>query len=143
MRQAGRAHWITIAGIVGVLALVILVLFKRESPTTVANRFLIALAKGNVDDLVELSYYTGDRAKLREQWTYATQVAGPYYSFRWTVVTAKEADENTASVKTFFERNYGYGSYPENLDIPLLKKDGKWLVDVRSLYRGMYPAMPR
>jgi hypothetical protein len=142
MLRAGKAHWITLSGIVGVLVLVGVILFGGDSPTSVANRFLVALARGDVDTLMDLSYFEGDRQSLRIQWDYATKVAGPYYRFTWRIVTEKIASEQSAAVKTQFERDYGPGSYPENIDIPLVKSDGRWKVDVRGLYRRMYPALP-
>lgn len=143
MVRAGRAHWITIAGIAGAVALAIVLYFGGDSPTSVANRFLVALAKGDVETLVELSYYEGDESLLRKQWEYATRVAAPYYRFTWDIVTVKQPTEDSAAVRTSFERSYGPGSFPERFDIPLRRVNGKWMVDVRLLSRGLYPALPR
>lgn len=145
MRRAGKADAITIAitflGIAGALALGILMLFSKESPQTACNRFLDALASGNVDTLVETSYYEGSKEDLRASWKYATDV-GQHYLFHWETVSVKEHDENSAAVLSQIERNFGPSSYPEKIDIPMVKVDGRWKVDVRGLFRGLYPALP-
>lgn len=143
MLRSGKAHWITIFGILGVIALIAIFLISGESPTGVANRFLVALAKGDVDTLTDLSYYEGSKETLREKWKYATQVSGPYYRFAWTITTTKQPDDKSAAVRTSMFRGFGPGSFGENFDIPLVKVDGKWKVDVHAISRGLFPGLPR
>lgn len=144
MHRAGRAHWVTIAGSVGFAVLLAIFLIPTNSPNTAANQFMSALAEGDVDKLMALSYYKGSEEKMRAQWEFAVRECAPYYRFKWRNVGLKEADEKVAGVRMFVQRNLGSGTdYEERFDIPLVKVDGKWLVDVRSISRAMYPGIPR
>jgi hypothetical protein len=143
MRRSGKAHWITIAGILGLLAIVLVFFIGGETPSGVTNRFMIALAEGDVNTLCDLSHYEGSKDSLRAQWEYATKVAGPHYRFAWIINSEKVASNEIASVKTTVERAIGPDSFPEKVDIPLVKREGKWKVDVRGIWRGLYPALPR
>jgi hypothetical protein len=144
MRRSGRVHWVTVAGSVGFAVILALFLIPTNSPNVAANRFMSALAEGNVDKLMSLSYYKGDEARMRAQWEFAVKECAPYYRFKWRNVGLKEADDKIAGVRMMVQRNLGSGSdYEERYDIPLLKVDGEWLVDVRSISRAMYPGIPR
>ncbi len=143
MLRSGRAHWVTVSGIIGILALIVVLVFGGDSPASTTNRFMNALADGDVDTLMSMSYYDGSKESLKEQWEFATKVAGRYYRFRWQVVTVKEPTEKSAAVKLMVERNVGMGSVPEKMDVPLVRPNGRWLVDVKALHRGLYPALPR
>lgn len=143
MRRAGKAHWITITGALGVVVLAVILFFSQESPEQVCNRWFRALADADVATLVDLSYYEGDQAKLRQQWDFAVNVAGPHYLFRWKTITAKEHDATHAAVLTQVERNLSETSFEEEFDIPMVKGGNKWKVDVRSLSKLLYPALPR
>ncbi len=35
------------------------------------------------------------------------------------------------------------GAYEEKFELPLVKKDGKWKVEVLGLDRRLYPGLPR
>lgn len=143
MRRAGKAHLITIAVLLGLAVLGVLLMFSGDNPMGAASRFMSALAKGDVDTLTKLSYYEGPKDKLREQWEFACKEAGEYYLFRWRVQTARIHGEDRAAVLTWIERNLGPSSFEEKIDLPMVKEDGAWKVDVRAIYRGMYPALPR
>ncbi len=128
--------------VIGIVALVFLILFNGNSPTEAANQFLSALAAGNDKELMALSWYDGDRSKLQKEWDFATQVAGKYYSFTWSPITAKRSGDS-ANVEINITKNARkFGSYQEQTAIPLVRKDGKWLVDVKSIDRKMYPDLP-
>lgn len=145
MKQAGKVHWIVVIGIAGVLAIVVLMFFSREAPESVASKFMSALAMGDSERLTELSYFPNQsKEELKKQWDFSTKVAGKNYLFVWKIKYAKQADDKTASVALDFTRNAASSmSYPENFQLPLVNDNGRWLVDVRSLSREMYPAMPR
>jgi hypothetical protein len=132
-------------GVLGALAIVALLFFSKEGPEMVASKFMSALVEGNPEELTKLSYYpAGTEKELKERWVFSTKVAGRYYVFSWNIKFAKQADENTAGVAMEVTRNaQNQMSYPENYQLPLVKKDGKWLVDVSSISREMYPAMPQ
>lgn len=145
MKVAGRVHWITLLGLVGAVAIIALFLFSKESPEAAANRFLVALAKGDVKTLTDLSYYPdGDKQKLVDQWNFAVNTAGKHYLFRWKTKFGKETDSRFAIVAVGFHRDLtSPTSYEENYQIPMVQDGGRWKVDVRSLSRTMYPALPR
>ena len=140
-----RIHWMVYVGVFGALIVAFLLLFSKEGPEIVASKFMSALVEGNPDKLTALSYYPdGSKGGLREQWQFSTQVAGKLYVFAWKIKFAKQADENSAGVAMDVIRNaQSQMSYPENYQLPLVKHEGKWLVDVRSISREMYPAMPK
>ncbi|BBO23322.1 MAG: DUF2950 domain-containing protein [Fimbriimonadaceae bacterium] len=143
MRQSGRVHWITVVGLLGIVALVVLLFAGKESPANVASRFMSALARHDVEELTSLSFYEGDPEQLRKGWDYAVNVAGKHFLFRWSLETVKESGPDTAAVKLKVERALGPNSFPENFDLPLvLTKDG-WRVDVRGISRNMFPGLPR
>jgi hypothetical protein len=144
-RTAGKVHWMILVGGVGMFFILGLLLFSGESPTGVAVRFMGALADGDYKELAELSHIEGrDQKDLEEDWKFATEVAGKYYSFRYRFVNQVDSDKNTASVRTQVWRNYNGGSsYEENFPLPITKVDGKWKVLVRGLSRKMYPGLPR
>lgn len=145
MRRAGRAHLIVILGLVGAVAAVALFLSGDESPRFAANRFLTSLLHGDVDTLVEMTYYP-DKSKdeIRKQWEYATQVAGKHYLFAWKITTENKASEDRAAVRMFLYRNSETtDSYEEKYGLPMVRQDGKWLVDVQNMPRILYPALPR
>src|ERR1700722_7368320 len=106
MRTAGQVN-LFLLGAVLLVALGGLFLFVgRNGPTDVANEWIPALAKGNVDKLADLTYLRGgDKEKLREEYKFATQVAAPSYSFTWTVRDEKTANDKSASVQISVWRN--------------------------------------
>jgi hypothetical protein len=53
MKQAGKAHWLTIAGILSVFVVAGLFFFGKDPVATTAGDFMSALAKGDVDTLTE------------------------------------------------------------------------------------------
>ncbi len=131
-------------GVIGALAIAYLLLFSQAGPEMVATRFMSALVEGNTDKLTELSYYQGGSKKeLKDKWDFSTKVAGKYYVFAWKIKFSKLADEKSAGVAMEVIRNaQSPSSYPENFQLPLVKHEGNWLVDVRSISREMYPALP-
>lgn len=143
MLRAGKVHIVPILAVVGVVVLAVLLFLARESPAAAADRFLVALAKGDVNRLMELSYFGGDREELRRQWEFATQEAGKYYRFRYQIRFAKEVGD-TAAVSLEFERDaFSGASFPENRQIPMVRQGGRWKVDVAAMTRDLYPALPR
>lgn len=144
-RQSGKVHIITILGALCGLMIVGLLFFSRESPQTVAGAFMGALGRGDVDTLVKLSYAPDrDKDELRSQWEFAVKEAGPYFRFTYDIKGVKEADDKTAAVRMIYWPNVDDpASYEQNYDLPMVKEDGKWKVDVLSITSKMYPALPR
>lgn len=140
-KQAGKASPLVIVSMISLVVIVVLYFVSGSSPKTVTDEFMVALAKGETDKLVKLSYIEGsDPTKLREAWDFSTQVAAPYYRFIYRVAGATQADDNSASVTVYLNR--GAGS-EEKFAIELIKIAGEWKVDVSQINRSMYPALPR
>lgn len=144
MRRA-RANWLVVASLVGLVALGVLFVAAREGASTVAARFMDALARQDAATLTQLSYMDGVSAQeLRSQWDYAVNVAGKYYRFNWEIRGETQTGPDSAAVRMGFWRNYGSpGSYDENFQLNLIRIRGTWKVDVRSISREMYPGLPR
>ncbi|HRJ26862.1 MAG TPA: hypothetical protein PLO61_05055 [Fimbriimonadaceae bacterium] len=144
MTRAGRFNPIVVIGLISIAMIVVTLLFTRDQPTQAANRFMIALGRGQVDELMELSTFEGSADQIRKQWEYATQVAGPHYRFVYRILEYTPQGDNQAAVRIGLTRNvFGDAPYEELYDLPLRKVDGKWKVEVRNLARDMYPALPR
>lgn len=128
-----------------VVMISIFLFLGRGSPEEVTNQFMTALAKGDVDKLVDLTYDRGgDKAELRKEWEFATHDAGKYYAFRWRVISEAQSSDTEANVELGVFRNaLNRGAYEERFGVALLKQNGKWKVDVLALNRQMYPALPR
>lgn len=145
MNRSGRASWVLIAGLVGVGLVIAILFLGGESPTAAAGKFMTALSKGDVRTLTDLSYLSGEnKDQIERQWDYAVNVAGPYYRFKYSIRSERIVDSNDAAVSLSVWRNYFSGiSYDEKFELPMIKQEGKWLVDVRGINREMFPALPR
>jgi hypothetical protein len=144
MKRAGRIHPLSILGIAGVVVIAILFFLGRSSPMSVAGDFMLALAKADTKKLADLSYMQGlETAEIEKKWDFTVNTAAPHYRFIWRVLGSTQASDEIATVKLELVRNLGPSSYPENFEIPMVKKSGKWLVDVRSINREFFPALPR
>jgi hypothetical protein len=116
-----------------------------DSPESAATQFFSALAKGDVNKLISLSDL-GDEPpdQVRKQWDFSVNEAGKYYQFRYMVSGSSQSDPTDASVKVRMLRNPDkMGSYEETFDIPMVKKNDRWKVDVRAVNRTIYPALPQ
>lgn len=144
MKRSGRVSFLLIFAIVGVIILVVLALMSGSSPSTAAARFLTALQKKDVKTLVELSDVDEqNRASLEKKLTETVNVAGKTYNFTWRVV-ATQLDGDTAVVKLLYTKNSDSpASYEENVDLPLVKRDGAWKVSLFEVPRKLYPGLPR
>ncbi len=147
MKQSGRVSLVGLLGIFAVIVILVLFLFSKESLGSIGGRFMQALANGDVETLTKMSYM-GDTPedKVRDEWKFATQVAGLHYRFVYRVTGFVQADENRGSVRIGITRNADQGGgYEENSALPMVKdaKSGLWKVDVRAINREMYPGLPR
>ncbi len=62
----------------------------------------------------------------------------------YSIRSERIVDSNDAAVSLSVWRNYFSGiSYDEKFELPMIKQEGKWLVDVRGINREMFPALPR
>lgn len=144
MKRSGRVSIFVIITVVLMAAVVGLFLLAGESPTGVGTKFLTALANGNAKTLAELSYMEGETpAEMEEAWK-KTYEASKYWLFAYKVMGSTEQDANTASIRLEWVKNIANPSaYGEKFELPMVKVDGKWKVDVRAISRAMYPNLPR
>ena len=123
----------------------VVILMGRQSVTTVVAKFMSALAKHDVDTLTNMTYLNGrDKEEVRKKWDFAVNKAGKHYLFLWKITSSKNVDENNASVTLLMMRNArNVSSYEEKFDIPVVKENGEWKVDVSAISRDVFPALPQ
>ena len=144
MKQAGKAHWLTIAGILSIFVVAGLFFFAKDPVGETANDFMVALAKGDIDTLTELSSFQGaTKEQLKEKWRFTIEEVAPHYMFAWKILSVARSDENTAAARMMVRRNADRGGFDETFQLPLVKENGEWKVDVRSISRAMYPGLPQ
>jgi hypothetical protein len=145
MRRQGRVNIVLLGAIAIAALLAFVLLFSRESVTAAGSRFMSALAKGDIDTLTDMTYLADESPEeIRRQWEFSAGDVSKHYMFAWKVLWGREADDNTASVRVEVMRNANSAaSYGEPFELPLIKVDGKWKVDVANISRDMYPALPR
>lgn len=139
-------------GLVLVIALyVIIAIWHQDTPEKAVNQFLLALAKKDVDRLVELSYWEGSPDGLRQQWDFCVNKAAKHYVFLWKLISTHKVSNDRAAVRvTILEFRssrgqlvYGTEVQPGGMEVPVLRVDGRWKVDLMSLSRRFYPFLPR
>lgn len=127
--------------VLGGLAIYVL---QQQTPEEAAEEFLQALAKKDIDKLLQVSYLENPSLPLREQWDFCLNQAAKNYIFIWNYTGSQRIDEEHASVKVEFMVFHGLEpSYEEPIEIPLVMRDGKWKVDLNSLSRKFFPALPK
>ena len=131
-------------GIVGIIGILVLFFMAGESPATAGSRFMAELQTGDADTLTNMSYVAGkSHDQIESEWK-DTVKYGQYYKWKWAVDGADTIRDDQAKVRMRLMRNIQNNtSYDENYYLPLVKKDGKWMVDVIALNRGIYPFLPR
>ncbi len=145
MHRSGRANWIVLALSAVGLGIVGLVVLGGESPETVGNRFLTALATGDVKTLTELSYFNPPReaARVQADWE-RTMGYSRYYRFAWRMRSSTTPAPDRANVQFDFIRDaLAPNAYDERYSLDLVKVDGRWKVDVQAVNRQMFPSLPR
>lgn len=63
MKQSGRVHWLTVAGVASFFIIAGLIFFAPPSPSTAAVNFMDALAKGNTQTLTDLTLLSGAKRR--------------------------------------------------------------------------------
>ncbi len=144
MKRSGRVSIIVIITVVLVAGVVGLFLLAGESPTGVGTRFLTALANGDAKTLADLSYMEGKSpAEIEGAWK-ETYESSKYWLFAYKVIGSTEQDSSSATIRLDWVKNIANPSaYAEKFELPMVKVDGKWKVDVRAISREMYPNLPR
>ncbi|MBL8059159.1 MAG: DUF4878 domain-containing protein [Chthonomonas sp.] len=144
MKRAGRANWLTIAGTLGLLVIGVLFFLSGESSQSAAIRFMNALGKGDVVTLTSMSEIPGKSPdEIKSAWERTTSI-GKHYIFTYKIESTLNANDQVSMVRMMVIRNAERdGGYEEKFELPLIKKDGKWKVEVLGLDRRLYPGLPR
>lgn len=132
-------------------AYVFIAIWRQDTPEKAVNRFLIALAKKDIDTLMELSYWEGSPDDLRQQWDYCVNKGAKHYVFLWKLITTRRVSDDRAAVRVSileFRASRAQGAYgtevqPEGVEVPLVRIGGRWKVDLMSLTRRFFPFLPR
>lgn len=142
LRVAGRIHWLTIAALVGVLAMAAVLLSGGDDAQVRAATFMSALARGDAQKLAESTYVQGkSEAEILEAWKKTVEDA-KYYRFKYRILGIQPTGDS-AVVRMHVWRSYRPGSYEENFQLDLVRQDGKWKVRGNGISREMYPFLPR
>ena len=145
MRRSGRASPLLIVTVAFVVGLVVMTLTVSESPSSVARRFMAALAVGDAETLTDLTYLEdATREEMLAKWEYTTGVVGPYFPFRYEIKGETRPSDDQAIVWMLYTANAGMsGSYPDRFELELHSTDDGWKINVFALSRKMYPGLPR
>lgn len=145
MKRAGKVSLLTVLALVSALVVIVLLFMGGESPTSIASKFMVALAKGDVDTLTKMSYIDGkNEEQIKQAWDYTVNKVGPHYRFVFRSISAVQIDPTLVNVKFEVVTDALSGSsYPEFFEIPLKKVDNDWKVDTAAIDRKMYPGLPR
>jgi hypothetical protein len=145
MRTAGRVNIVLVGAIVAIVMIGSVLFMGRQSINAVASKFMSSLATHDVNTLTDMTFLNGrNKEDVRKQWDFAVNDAGKHYIFVWRITSSKEADDKTASVSMQVVRNARSGtSYEEKFDLPLVKENGDWKVDVSAISRDLFPALPQ
>ena len=144
MKRSGRVSFVLVIAIAVVVGAIALFMMAGESPSGIAGRFLTALAKGDTKTLAELSYMDGlSQAEIESKWK-ETHESSKYWVFAFAIKDVKEQDANNATVNLDWFKDLG-GIQPDEgkAELPMVKRDGTWKVDVRAISRNMYPFLPQ
>jgi len=144
-RRSGKGNIAIVIIAAGLLGFAAIAMFTGERPIGAAARFMDALAKGDVEALTDLSNAPGyERAEIEAQWTRATKVAGPYFSFMYEVKSEAMQGSDKAVVLVLQTPEAGsVTAYERRVELPMTKTESGWKVDVLALHRDMYPGLPR
>ncbi|MBI1757475.1 MAG: DUF4878 domain-containing protein [Fimbriimonas ginsengisoli] len=143
--QQGRMHWLTMLALVALVALLVAVVLSGATPASAASDFMLALARGDVDRLTDLSVLGEEtRGEMRSQWEFSTKVAAPNYRFTWTIGETRKQGANEAGVRIEMNSTpFSGDTTPDRFDLPLVKEGGKWKVHVQAINREFFPCLPR
>ncbi|MCH8977879.1 MAG: hypothetical protein IH945_01375 [Armatimonadetes bacterium] len=145
MQRSGRASPILIVVVAFVVGLLVMVLTVGESPTSVASRFMAALAEGDAEALTDLSYLEDvPREEMLAKWEYTTGVVAPHFPFAYEIKGSSKPSDDKAIVWMMYTVNAGMSaSYPARYELELHETDDGWKVDVFAISRTMFPGLPR
>jgi len=141
---SASTNLIVVFGIAGLAAILLLLTLAQQSPQEAANEFIEALATKDVDKLTEMSYLESPQTPLKEQWDIAVNERAKNFVFMWLYESSRQSSPEEAVVRlTLVEFRGPEQKETEPYEIPLIKRDGRWKIDLASLTRKFFPALPR
>lgn len=145
MRTSGRANIAIVIAGAFIVALGAMTMFTEPTATDVASRFMAAMAKLDASTLADLSYVEGeDKGRVLEQWTYMTDVVAKEYTFSYEIKGEKSLSDKSSIVWMMFTKHAGMdGAFEERFELPMIKTDEGWKVDILATSRDFLPGMPR
>ncbi|HVL39521.1 MAG TPA: hypothetical protein VM328_09045 [Fimbriimonadaceae bacterium] len=145
MRESGRLSLLPVLGVIFAIVIVALLFVSGENPSTAAREFMNALATSDIETLTKRSYIEGNsREEIKKKWEFTMNEVAPYYRFAWQVRSHKQVADDQATVNLGFVRGVGsLSAYEEKFELPMVRKDGEWLVDLRGIERKKFPGLPR
>lgn len=142
-RAGIKLNLIVVFGVLGLAAIAILLVLSQNSPDVAGEQFMKALAKKDVNKLVELSYMENPSAPLKDQWADTVNNKARTYVFLWVWESSRRQGDEAVLLVHLIEFKGPVQSDSETFELPLVRKEGKWKVDLRSLSRKFFPALPR
>lgn len=144
-RRAARVNLIVLLSAIGALVVVVLLFFLPASPQTAGTAFMDALARQDSKKLADLSFVQGKEvAEVQKDWEALLNGPAKYYRFYWNHSQTVQSGADIAAVRFQVTRDVDSGmSYEEKFELPMVKKNGAWKVDVRRVDRRMFPFLPR
>lgn len=145
-KETGRLRFdlVAIFLVVSVFVVIAVLSLAAQSPEAAADEFMRALAKHDVDTLTEMSYLPDADPPLKEQWQTCVKRA-KHYVFLWEYYGIKRISDDEASIRLAIMEFRGAqgGAEGEEVELPLIRHEGRWKVDLTSLSRRFFPALPR
>ncbi len=142
-RSNGRINVIIAIGLAGLIAIAALFFFAKASPESAAVEFLDALAKKDVNKLVELSFVESSRDNLKQQWEDCVNKYAKHFNFVWDIKGSQKTASDRATIRVEYYKFQGAAAGLEGpFEVPMVEKNGKWMVDLSSLSKDFFPALP-
>jgi hypothetical protein len=139
-----RFNPIIALGLLGIIVIPIVLFMLGKSPEAAAKEFMAALAAGDVDTLTEMTYLPDPESDIKEQWQETFETTAKNYVFGWQFGTTEKDRDDRAVVRVIVTEFRGPETHEnDQANIPLIRKDDKWMVDMRSLSRTFFPGLPR
>ena len=139
-----RFNPIIAVGLLGLIAIGVVMLMIGKSPDEAAREFMTALSKGDVAKLTQMSYLPDPERPIDEQWRETFEQKAKNYVFAWQLQGSEKMSDAEAVVKVMIVEYRGPELHENDVaNLPLTKRDGDWKVDIRSLSRTFFPGLPR
>jgi hypothetical protein len=144
MRNSGKISLLSLFAIVALVMVAVVLIFSKKGPGNAGGQFMDALARGNVNELTQLSYLGNTpKSEIKKQWDFSTGVAGRHYNFSWSITAATSVGDSGSVQMSVYRNVTSPGSYAENFSLPMILVNGEWKVDVANISRELYPDLPQ